>query len=125
MITNEKNKINNTALLNKVESEYLKEDIPNVRVGDTVRLGVEIREGKKTRIQAYEGVVISQKNSGINKTITVRRVMQGIGVERCFLLHSPKIQTIEIKRSSKVRRSKLYYLRELSGKATRLKQRFS
>jgi large subunit ribosomal protein L19 len=107
-----------------VESEYLKEDIPNVRVGDTVRLGVEIREGKKTRIQAYEGVVISQKNSGINKTITVRRVMQGIGVERCFLLHSPKIQTIEIKRSSKVRRSKLYYLRELSGKATRLKQRF-
>ena len=124
MVTNEKNKINNTALLNKVESEYLKENLPNVRVGDTVRLGVEIREGKKTRIQAYEGVVISQKNSGINKTITVRRVMQGIGVERCFLLHSPKIKTIEIKRSSKVRRSKLYYLRELSGKATRLKQRF-
>ena len=124
MITNEKNKINNTALLNKVESEYIKEDLPNVRVGDTVRLGVEIREGKKTRTQAYEGVIISQKNSGINKTITVRRVMQGIGVERCFLLHSPKIKTIEIKRSSKVRRSKLYYLRELSGKATRLKQRF-
>ena len=124
MVTNEKNKINNTALLNKVESEYLKENLPNVRVGDTVRLGVEIREGKKTRTQAYEGVVISTKNSGINKTITVRRVMQGIGVERCFLLHSPKIKDIEIKRSSKVRRSKLYYLRELSGKATRLKQRF-
>ena len=124
MVTNEKNKINNTTLLNKVESEYLKDDLPNVRVGDTVRLGVEIREGKKTRIQAYEGVVISMKNSGISKTITVRRVMQGIGVERCFLLHSPKIKDIEIKRSSKVRRSKLYYLRELSGKATRLKQRF-
>ena len=124
MVTNEKNKINNTALLNKVESEYLKENLPNVRVGDTVRLGVEIREGKKTRTQAYEGVVISMKNSGIKKTITVRRVMQGIGVERCFLLHSPKIKDIEIKRSSKVRRSKLYYLRELSGKATRLKQRF-
>ena len=124
MITNEITKINNTALLNKVESEYIKEDLPNVCVGDTVRLGVEIREGKKTRTQAYEGVIISQKNSGINKTITVRRVMQGIGVERCFLLHSPKIKTIEIKRSSKVRRSKLYYLRELSGKATRLKQRF-
>ena len=124
MITNEKNKINNTALLNKVESEYLKEDVPNVRVGDTVRLGVEIREGKKTRIQAYEGVIISQKNSGINKTITVRRVMQGIGVERCFLLHSPKIKTIEIKRSSKVRRSKLYYLRERTGKSARLKRRF-
>ena len=85
MLTNEKNKINNTALLNKVESEYLKENVPNIRVGDTVRLGVEIREGKKTRVQAFEGVVISQKNSGINKTITVRRVMQGIGVERCFL----------------------------------------
>ena len=124
MITNEKNKINNTALLNKVESEYLKDNVPNIRVGDTVRLGVEIREGKKTRTQAFEGVVISQKNSGVNKTITVRRVMQGIGVERCFLLHSPKIKTIEIKRSSKVRRSKLYYLRGLSGKATRLKQRF-
>ena len=124
MVTNEKNKINNTTLLNKVESEYLKDDLPNVRVGDTVRLGVEIREGKKTRTQAYEGVVISMKNSGISKTITVRRVMQGIGVERCFLLHSPKIKDIEIKRSSKVRRSKLYYLRELSGKATRLKQRF-
>ena len=124
MITNEITKINNTALLNKVESEYIKEDLPNVRVGDTVRLGVELREGKKTRTQADEGVIISQKKSGINKTITVRRVMQGIGVERCFLLHSPKIKTIEIKRSSKVRRSKLYYLRELSGKATRLKQRF-
>ena len=124
MITNENNKIKNTTLLNKVESTYLKSDLPNVRVGDTVRLGVEIREGKKTRTQAYEGVVISMKNSGINKTITVRRVMQGIGVERCFLLHSPKIKDIEIKRSSKVRRSKLYYLRELSGKATRLKQRF-
>ena len=112
-------------ILNKVESEYLKSDLPNVRVGDTVRLGVEIKEGAKTRTQAYEGVVISQKNSGLNKTITVRRVMQGIGVERCFLIHSPKIQSIEIKRSSKVRRSKLYYLRELSGKATRLKQRFN
>ena len=77
---------------------------------------MEIREGKKTRTQAFEGVVISQKNSGINKTITVRRVMQGIGVERCFLLHSPKIKTIEIKRSSKVRRSKLYYLRNYQVK---------
>ena len=124
MITNENKKINNTALLNKVESEYLKENVPNIRVGDTVKLGVEIREGKKTRTQAYEGVVISMKNCGINKTITVRRVMQGIGIERCFLIHSPKIKSIEIKRSSKVRRSKLYYLRELSGKATRLKQRF-
>jgi large subunit ribosomal protein L19 len=125
MITNESNKINNTALLKSVESDYMKTDLPNIRVGDTIRLGVEIKEGAKTRTQAYEGVVISQKNSGVNKTITVRRILQGIGVERCFLLNSPKIQSIEIKRSSKVRRSKLYYLRELSGKATRLKQRFN
>jgi len=125
MITNENKKINNTALLNKVESEYLKENIPNIRVGDTVKLGVEIREGSKTRVQAYQGVVISMKNAGLNKTITVRRVMQGIGIERCFLVHSPKIASIQILQSSKVRRSKLYYLRGLSGKATRLKQRFN
>jgi large subunit ribosomal protein L19 len=125
MVTNTSKKINNTKLLNTLENEYLKPDLPNIRIGDTIRLGVEIKEGSKTRIQAYEGVVISQKNSGINKTITVRRIMQGIGVERCFLVHSPKIKSIEIKRSSKVRRSKLYYLRELSGKATRLKQRFN
>jgi large subunit ribosomal protein L19 len=125
MVTDTSKKINNANLLNTLEKEYLKSDLPNVRIGDTVRLGVEIKEGSKTRTQAYEGVVISQKNTGINKTITVRRIMQGIGVERCFLLHSPKIKTIEIKRSSKVRRSKLYYLRELSGKATRLKQRFN
>lgn len=118
-------KINKHAILKKVESEYLKLDIPNVRIGDTVRLGVQIKEGQKTRTQAYEGVIISKKNTGLAKTITVRRVMQGIGIERCFLLNSPKISSIEIKRSSKIRRSKLYYLRQLSGKATRLKQRFN
>ena len=132
LITNQWNKmikenlkINKHAILKKVESEYLKLDIPNVRIGDTVRLGVQIKEGQKTRTQAYEGVIISKKNTGLAKTITVRRVMQGIGIERCFLLNSPKISSIEIKRSSKVRRSKLYYLRQLSGKATRLKQRFN
>jgi len=132
LITNQWNKmikenlkINKHAILKKVESKYLKLDIPNVRIGDTVRLGVQIKEGQKTRTQAYEGVIISKKNTGLAKTITVRRVMQGIGIERCFLLNSPKISSIEIKRSSKVRRSKLYYLRQLSGKATRLKQRFN
>ena len=118
-------KINKHAILKKVESKYLKLDIPNVRIGDTVRLGVQIKEGQKTRTQAYEGVIISKKNTGLAKTITVRRVMQGIGIERCFLLNSPKISSIEIKRSSEIRRSKLYYLRQLSGKATRLKQRFN
>jgi len=115
----------NQKILDTVEKPYLNIDLPNIRVGDTVRLGVEIREGEKTRVQAYEGVVISQRNSGLSQTITVRRVMQGIGIERCFPIHSTKIKNIEIKRSSKVRRSKLYYLRGLSGKATRLKQRFT
>ena len=112
-------------LLNTVESKYLKVDIPNIRIGDTLKLGIEIKEGEKTRVQAYEGVVISKKGAGINLTVTVRRIMQGIGIERCFLIHSPKVKSIEIKRSSKVRRAKLYYLRNLSGKATRLKQRFN
>ena len=125
MISTNSTKIKNSELLNNVESTYLKVDLPNIRIGDTLKLGIEIKEGEKTRIQAYEGVVISKKGAGINATVTVRRVMQGIGIERCFLIHSPKVQSIEIKRSSKVRRSKLYYLRELSGKATRLKQRFN
>ena len=125
MIATNSTKIKNSELLNIVESTYLKVDLPNIRIGDTLKLGIEIKEGEKTRIQAYEGVVISKKGAGINATVTVRRVMQGIGIERCFLIHSPKVQSIEIKRSSKVRRAKLYYLRNLSGKATRLKQRFN
>ena len=125
MISTNSTKIKNSELLNNVESTYLKVDLPNIRIGDTLKLGIEIKEGEKTRIQAYEGVVISKKGAGINTTVTVRRVMQGIGIERCFLIHSPKVQSIEIKRSSKVRRAKLYYLRNLSGKATRLKQRFN
>ena len=119
---NEK-KLNKSALLQKVEMASSKSGVPCISIGDIVKLGVEIKEGEKKRVQAYEGVVIAQKNAGINKTITVRRIMQGIGIERTFLLHSPKIKTIEIKRSSKVRRSKLYYLRGLTGKATRLKQK--
>ena len=125
MISTNSTKIKNSELLNNVESTYLKVDLPNIRIGDTLKLGIEIKEGEKTRIQAYEGVVISKKGAGINATVTVRRVMQGIGIERCFLIHSPKVQSIEIKRSFKVRRAKLYYLRNLSGKATRLKQRFN
>ena len=125
MTSTKPTKIKNTELLNTVESKYLKVDIPNIRIGDTLKLGIEIKEGEKTRVQAYEGVVISKKGAGINLTVTVRRIMQGIGIERCFLIHSPKVKSIGIKRSSKVRRAKLYYLRNLSGKATRLKQRFN
>jgi large subunit ribosomal protein L19 len=118
-------KIKNEVLLRNIEAQYLNLNVPNIRVGDNVRLGIQITEGEKTRIQAYEGVVISKKNAGLNKTITVRKIMQGIGIERCFLIHSPKIASIQILNSSKVRRSKLYYLRNLAGKATRLKQRFN
>ena len=125
MTSKQSTKIKNTELLNSIEASYLKVDLPNIRIGDTLKLGIEIKEGEKTRVQAYEGVVISKKGTGINTTVTVRRIMQGIGIERCFLIHSPKVQSIEIKRSSKVRRAKLYYLRNLSGKATRLKQRFN
>jgi large subunit ribosomal protein L19 len=111
-------------LIQSIEKKQLKTDLPNVQVGDTVRLGLKIKEGNKERTQYYEGVTIAKKNHGINKTITVRRIMQGIGIERLFLIHSPKIVSIEIKKSAKVKRAKLYYLRNLSGKATRLKQRY-
>ncbi|HEY9847304.1 MAG TPA: 50S ribosomal protein L19, partial [Candidatus Caenarcaniphilales bacterium] len=91
---------------------------------DTVRVGVIIQEGNKERTQPYEGVVIAKRNGGINETITVRRTFQGVGVERVFLLHSPRIESIKIIRRGKVRRAKLYFLRDRVGKATRIKQRF-
>ena len=117
-------KINRTEILNDIEKPLKKEGLERIDVGDTVKLGILIKEGEKERTQFYEGVVIAKKNSGINKTITVRKVLQGIGVERIFPIHSPKLTSIKIIRRSKVRRSKLYFLRYLSGKATRLKQRF-
>jgi large subunit ribosomal protein L19 len=117
-------KLNYESIIRRVELSYKKSTLPKINIGDTVKLGVQIKEGDKIRTQAFEGVVISMRRTGINKTVTLRRVLQGIGVERCFLIHSPKISNIEILKSSKVRRSKLYYLRNLSGKATRLKQRF-
>lgn len=100
------------------------QELPKIYVGDTVRVGVRIREGGKERVQPYEGTVIAMRNGGINETITVRRIFQGIGVERVFLLHSPRIANIKIVRRGKVRRAKLYYLRDRVGKATRVKQRF-
>ena len=106
------------------EKKFLSFSLPIVRVGDTVRLGVSITEGNKDRIQFTEGVIIAKKNSGLNATITLRRVMQGIGVERVYLVNSPKLKSVVVLRSSKVRRSKLYYLRSRFGKASRLEQRF-
>jgi large subunit ribosomal protein L19 len=117
--------VNNQELIKYVESNYLKLEKHQIRVGDKIKLGIQIKEGGKTRTQLYEGVVISKKNSGLNETITVRRSSQGIGIERCFLINSPKVQSLKILQSAKVRRSKLYYLRNLSGKATRLKERFN
>jgi len=117
--------IKNQELIQYVESNYLKLKKHQIRVGDKIKLGIEIKEGGKTRTQLYEGVIISKKNSGLNETITVRRSSQGIGIERCFLINSPKVQSLKILQSAKVRRSKLYYLRNLSGKATRLKERFT
>ena len=98
--------------------------LPEIYVGDTVRVGVRISEGNKERVQPYEGVVIAKRHGGINKTITVRRIFQGIGVERIFLVHSPQVASIKVERRGKVRRAKLFYLRERVGKATRVKQRF-
>ncbi len=111
-------------LIRSIEEEQLKSDLPQINVGDTVRVGVRIREGEKERVQPYEGTVIAMRNGGINETVTVRKVFQGIGVERVFLLHSPLVEGIKIMRRGKVRRAKLYYLRDRVGKATRVKQRF-
>jgi large subunit ribosomal protein L19 len=110
--------------IKELESTYLNPNVPDIRVGDTVKLGVSITEGNKERIQFAEGVIIAKRNGGISTTITMRRVMQGVGVERLYLVHSPKLKSIEILRRSTVRRSKLYYLRSRVGKATRLQQSF-
>ena len=124
-MSNFKVSINRTELIKSIEEPHIKKTLPTLFVGDNVKLGVLIKEGNKERTQYYEGIIIAQKNTRINKTITVRRVLQGIGIERIFLIHSPKLVSVEVTKSSKVRRSKLYYLRNLSGKASRLKQRFN
>jgi large subunit ribosomal protein L19 len=111
-------------LLDLFEAGQLKSDLPEIYVGDTVKVGVRIREGNKERIQPYEGVVIAKRHGGLHETITVRRIFQGIGVERVFLLHSPQVASIKVERRGKVRRAKLFYLRDRVGKATRVKQRF-
>nr|ALG63628.1 ribosomal protein L19 [Guillardia theta] len=110
--------------IKQLEQKYINNNLPDISVGDTVKIGVLITEGNKERVQFSEGVVISRNNNGLNTTVTVRRVVQGIGVERIYLINSPKLKSFEILRSSKIRRSKLYYLRSRVGKATRLQQKF-
>ena len=117
-------KLSAEELIKGFEAEQLKSELPEIYVGDTVRVGVRISEGNKERVQPYEGVVISKRHGGMNETITVRRIFQGIGVERVFMLHSPQVASIKVERRGKVRRAKLFYLRDRVGKATRVKQRF-
>ncbi len=109
-------------IIREVTKEQLKSDIPAFRPGDTVRVHVKVVEGTRERIQVFEGVVIKRRGSGISETFTARKISYGVGVERTFPLHSPKIDKIEVMRRGKVRRAKLYYLRALRGKAARIKE---
>ncbi len=109
-------------LLRAVENSQMRTDIPSFRPGDTVRVHVKIKEGDKYRIQVFEGVIIAQKSNGISSTFTVRKVSFGYGIERIFPLHSPIIEKLEVMKSGKVRRARLYYLRGRRGKAARLKE---
>lgn len=110
------------ALLAAVENAQLRKDIPEIRSGDTVRLQVKVVEGTRERLQPFEGVVIRLRSGGVNANFTVRRITNGVGVERTFLLNSPRIEKIEVLRHARVRRKQLYYLRGLTGKAARLKE---
>lgn len=106
-----------------VQKKYMKNEVPDFRPGDTVRVHVKVTEGTRQRIQMFEGVVIARKHGGLDETFVVRKVSNGVGVERIFPLHCPSLDQIEVKRQGKVRRAKLYYLRKLSGKAARIKER--
>lgn len=109
-------------IIEQIEKENLKSSVPSFNVGDTVKVSFKVIEGTKERIQAFEGIVIAKRNSGIRETFTVRRVSYGIGVERTFPLHSPKVAAIKVIRKGKVRRAKLYYLRDLTGKAAKVQE---
>jgi large subunit ribosomal protein L19 len=123
LISKTKTNLSSSNLIKEFEREQLKKQLPEIYVGDTVKVGVKITEGNKERVQPYEGVVIAKRHGGLNQTITVRRIFQGIGVERVFMLHSPQVASLKVERRGKVRRAKLFYLRDRVGKATRVKQR--
>ena len=110
-------------IIRAIESEQLKKDLPKFNVGDTLRVMVKVVEGDRERLQAFEGICIAKRNGGIRETFTLRRVSYGIGVERTFPLHSPRLDKITVLRRGKVRRAKLYYLRNLSGKAAKIKEK--
>lgn len=110
-------------IIKEIEKEQIRKDLPNFFPGDTVRVHVKVVEGNRERIQTFEGIVIKRRGSGARETFTVRRVSYGVGTERTFPVHSPKIEKIEVAKRGKVRRAKLYYLRKLKGKAARIKER--
>jgi large subunit ribosomal protein L19 len=109
-------------LIQEITKEQLRTDLPEFRPGDTVRVHVKVIEGNRERIQVFEGIVIKRRGAGISETFTVRKVSYGVGVERTFPVHTPKIAKLEVVRRGKVRRAKLYYLRQLRGKAARIKE---
>ena len=109
-------------IIEQIEKENLKSSVPSFNVGDTVKVSFKVIEGTKERIQAFEGIVIAKKNSGIRETFTVRRLSYGIGVERTFPVHSPKVADVKVVKRGKVRRAKLYYLRDLTGKAAKVEE---
>jgi large subunit ribosomal protein L19 len=110
------------SLIRQIEQEQLKDNVPDFRAGDTVRVYVRVIEGNKERIQPFEGVVITKRNEGLKSSFTVRKISHSIGVERSFMLHSPRIDRVEVLRHGSVRRSKLYYLRNKVGRAARIKE---
>ena len=112
-------------IINQLEQEQMKQDVPAFAPGDTVVVQVKVKEGDKERLQAYEGVVIAVKNRGLHSAFTVRKISSGVGVERVFQTHSPLIDSIEVKRRGDVRQSKLYYLRERSGRSARIKEKLA
>ena len=109
-------------IFEEIAAEHLRDNIPDFAVGDTVKVSVKVREGDRQRIQIFEGIVIKRRSSGVQETYTVRRISHGIGVERVFQLHSPMVDKIEVSRRGRVRRSKLYYLRDRVGRAARVKE---
>lgn len=116
---------NKNAIIQQIENAQLKADIPAFSTGDTVVVNVKVKEGERERVQAFEGVVIGKRNRGLNSAFTVRKISHGVGVERTFQTHSPMIAGIELKRRGDVRKAKLYYLRERSGKSARIKEKLS
>ncbi len=110
-------------ILKMIENQQQKKDVPQFNVGDTVRVHVKVKEGNRERVQIFEGIVIKRQHGGINESFTVRRISYGVGVERTFLLHSPKFDKIEVVRKGKVRRARLYYLRDRVGKAAKVKEK--